>query len=163
MKIGSVRHSAQCCPVWRSPRLARLSSVLHLSVWPGLACSVQIPLLCSYAWFTFWSRQDENESVKGTFISCSTLSTCSHLVSKLSEHVGKSISSQRKRECLECLASLSTILARECECLHSCVLCLVHILPKVSTSTRNKNVNQALDGRGISCLINISSYMFIVK
>ncbi len=59
-------------------------------------------------------------------------------------HVGKSVPRQRKWECLECLPSLSTILARECECLHSCVLCLVHISPHVSTSTRDENVNQAL-------------------
>ncbi len=31
------------------------------------------------------TRQDENESVKGTFVSSSTLSTCSHLVLKISE------------------------------------------------------------------------------
>ncbi len=55
-------------------------------------------------------------------------------------HVGKSVSSQMEWECLECLASLSTILAREYECLHSCVLHLVHISPKVSTNTRNENL-----------------------
>ncbi len=45
-------------------------------------------------------------------------------------HVGKSVRSQRKWECLECLAPLSMILAWECECLHSRVLRLVHISPK---------------------------------
>ncbi len=59
-------------------------------------------------------------------------------------HVGKSVTSRRKWECLESLAWLLTILARECECLHSCRLCLVYIVPKVSTSTRDENVNQAL-------------------
>ncbi len=59
-------------------------------------------------------------------------------------HVGKLVPSQRKRECLKCLASLSTILARECQCLHSCILRFVHILLKVSTSTRHENINQAL-------------------
>ncbi len=43
--------------------------------------------------------------------------------------VGKSVPIQRKLECLECLASLSMILARECECLYSCVLHLVRISP----------------------------------
>ncbi len=33
----------------------------------------------------------------------------------------------------------------ECECLHLCVLCLIHISPKVLTSTRDENVNQASD------------------
>ncbi len=60
-------------------------------------------------------------------------------------HVGKSVPSQRKRECLKCLAWLTMILTRECECLHLCVLCLVHISPKVSTSTQHENVNQALE------------------
>ncbi len=55
-------------------------------------------------------------------------------------HVCKSVLSHRKQECL---ALLSTILAWECECLHSCVLHLVHISPKVSTSTRDENENQA--------------------
>ncbi len=64
-------------------------------------------------------------------------------------HAGKSVPSQRKWECLECLASLSTILAQECECLHSCVLCLIHISPKVSPSTRDEDVSQAL---GLSTL-----------
>ncbi len=59
-------------------------------------------------------------------------------------HVGKSIPSQRKRECLKCLASLLSILAWECECLHSCALHIIHISPKVSTSTQDKNVNQEL-------------------
>ncbi len=59
-------------------------------------------------------------------------------------HAGKSVLSQRKRKCLECLALLLIILARECE-LHSCVLHLVHISPKVSTSTWDENVNQALE------------------
>ncbi len=59
-------------------------------------------------------------------------------------HVGKSVPSQRKQEWLECLALLSMILAREYECLHSYILRLVHISPKVSTSTRDENVNQAL-------------------
>ncbi len=58
-------------------------------------------------------------------------------------HVVKSVPSQRKQECLECLVSLSTILARECECLHSCVLRLIYISPKVTTSIRDENVNQA--------------------
>ncbi len=59
-------------------------------------------------------------------------------------HVGKSVPNQRKQECLECLVSLSMILARECEYLHSCILRLIHISPKVSTSTWDENVNQAL-------------------
>ncbi len=59
-------------------------------------------------------------------------------------YVGKSVPSQRKQKYSECLASLSTIFARECECLHLCVLHLVHISPKVSMSTRDENVNQAI-------------------
>ncbi len=71
------------------------------------------------------TRQDENGSVKGTFVSSRSSR----------RHVDKSVSIQRKQECLKCLASLSTILARECECLHSCILRLVHISLKVLTST----------------------------
>ncbi len=51
------------------------------------------------------TRQDKNESVKGTFVLSVTFSTYSCLVSKLSENIGKSVPSQRKWECLECLAS----------------------------------------------------------
>ncbi len=64
---------------------------------------------------------------------------------KSQRHVGKSVPSHMKLECLEWLASLSTILARECECLHSCILRLVHTSPKVSTSTWDENVNQAFN------------------
>ncbi len=59
-------------------------------------------------------------------------------------HVGKSVPSQRKRECPKCLAILSMILTQECECLHLCVLRLVHISPKVATDTWDENLNQAL-------------------
>ncbi len=41
------------------------------------------------------------------------------------------------------VASLSMIFTQDYACLHSCILCIVHISPKVSTSTRDKNVNQA--------------------
>ncbi len=42
-------------------------------------------------------------------------------------HVGKSVPNQRKREYLKCLTSLTTILAWECECLHSYVLSCSHL------------------------------------
>ncbi len=90
------------------------------------------------------TRQDKNESVK---VHSSRLPhSRSVLVSSQSSrrHGSTSVPCQRKRECLECLVLLSTILAWECECLHSCVLCLVHILPKVWASTRDENVNRAL-------------------
>ncbi len=47
-------------------------------------------------------------------------------------HVCKSVSIQRKWECLECFASLSMILARECECLHSSRLHLAKSLYEYS-------------------------------
>ncbi len=90
------------------------------------------------------TRQDENESVE--IHSSHLLHSWPVLISSQSSQrlVGKSVTIHRKCECLECLASLSMILARECECLHSCILRLVHISPKVSTSTQEENVNQAL-------------------
>ncbi len=68
------------------------------------------------------TRQDENNSVNGTFIYHPHSQPI--LVSSRNSwrHVGKLVPSQKKRECLDCLASLLMILARECECLHSCVL-----------------------------------------
>ncbi len=85
------------------------------------------------------TRQEENESVKGTFISSSTLSIVLISSQSYRRFVGKSVPSKRKPECLKCLALLSTILARECECLHLCLLRLVHILPKVSTKVLTKS------------------------
>ncbi len=43
-------------------------------------------------------------------------------------------------------------LVQECECLHSCVPCLIHISPKASTSAFDKSVNLALgifDGENV--------------
>ncbi len=97
-------------------------------------------------WFTFSSRQRktrrERECVGYIRL---IFHTRPILISSRSSrrHASKSVPSQRKWECLECLASLSMILARECECLHLCILCFVHISSKVSTSTREENVNQA--------------------
>ncbi len=53
--------------------------------------------------------RDKNESVKGTFILSVMFSTCSCLILKLS-YFGKSVLSQRKRECLKCLALLLKVL-----------------------------------------------------
>ncbi len=78
-------------------------------------------------------------------------------------HIGKSVQSQRKRECLECLASLLTILTRECECLYSCVLRLVHISPKVSTSTQDKNVNQALQNSDYHTVSQRDPQMYVMS
>ncbi len=44
------------------------------------------------------------------------------------------------------------VFAQECECLHLCVPCLIHISPKVLTSTRDENVNQALKYFSVSIL-----------
>ncbi len=70
-------------------------------------CTKYCPLLFRIFQYVsiFLTPLDENESVKGTFVS----SWSSR------RHVGKSVPSQRKQECLECHASLSTILARECD------------------------------------------------
>ncbi len=99
------------------------------------------------AWFTFSLRQHETRrewECGMVHLSRLAYSRPVLISSRSSQrHVGKSVPSQRKRKCLECLACLSTILARECECLHSCILRLIHISPKVSTSTRDENVNQA--------------------
>ncbi len=70
------------------------------------------------------SRQVENNNVKCTFVSSFTLLTFLGSSRSSRRHVDKSVPSQKKQECLDCLASLSTILAEECECLHLCVLCL---------------------------------------
>ncbi len=53
-------------------------------------------------------RRAKNESVKGTFFLSVMFSICSCVISR--EHVDKSVPSQRKRECLECLTSLSKVL-----------------------------------------------------
>ncbi len=82
------------------------------------------------------TREDENESVKVRSSRPSHSQPVLILSQSSQRHVGKSVPSQRKRQCLKCLASLSTILARECECLHSCILRLIYISPKVSTSTQ---------------------------
>ncbi len=86
---------------------------------------------------------DKNAIMKGTFVCLSHSQPVLISFGSSRSHVGKSVQSQRKREYLKCLASLSRIIAWECECLRSCVLCLVHISLKVSTSTRDENVNQA--------------------
>ncbi len=65
-------------------------------------------------------------------------------------HVSKSVPSQRKRDCL----FIDDSCARTWF-LHSCVLRLVHISPKVSTSTRDKNVNQALQKLQMVTTLNI--------
>ncbi len=56
------------------------------------------------------TRQDKNECVNRTFVLSVTFSTCSCLSQSSWKHVGKSVPSQRKRECLKCLASLSKVL-----------------------------------------------------
>ncbi len=101
----------------------------------------------SNAWFTFSSWQydtrREREWEWCIRLVFHTLDLFSSRLGALARHVGKSVPSQREWECLECLASLSTILAWECECLRSCIICLIHISPEVSTSTQDENVNQA--------------------
>ncbi len=58
----------------------------------------------------FSSGQHKNESVKGTFVLSSTLLTCS-CWDKNRSRVWKTVPSQRKWECLECLTSwMSTFL-----------------------------------------------------
>ncbi len=90
----------------------------------------------SYVWFTFSSRQDETRWEWVWRVHSSRLPHSRPvLVSSQSSrrHISKSVQSQRKWEYLKCFTSLSTILARDCECLHFYILRLVHILPKVSS------------------------------
>ncbi len=94
-------------------------------------------LLYFYAWFTFSSRQNENESVKGTFISSSSLSTCSHLVSKLLKTC-QLISPQSK----EMITSRVSCFVIDDSCTRVWMSTFIHISPKVSMSTQYKNVNK---------------------
>ncbi len=66
---------------------------------------------------------------------------------------------------LDCLVTFESstelvILAQECECLHSCVPCLIHNSMKVLTSTLEENVNGAYD---IKEILTIEILMGILK
>ncbi len=87
-----------------------------------------------YAWFTFSSRQHETrrerECKRYIRLVFHTLNLFSSRLEALGDMSVNQSRVKRKWECLECLALLSMILAQKCEYLHSCVLHLVHILPK---------------------------------
>ncbi len=77
-------------------------------------------------------------------------------------HASKLVPSERKRECLKCLALLLTTLARECECLHSCVLRLVHISPKSLDEYRRRECKPGIKilcfGKRGFCIILIQLF-----
>ncbi len=107
--------------------------------WADLQDSLEFFQIC-YAWFTFLSRQYETRRERECegYHSSRLPHLKPVLISSQSSqrHVGKLVPSQRRRECLECLALLSTILAWECECLHLCVLLLIHISPSLDEYPR---------------------------
>ncbi len=101
-----------------------------------------------YAWFTFSSRQHETrwewecERVHSSRPAHSQPVLILYRSSR--KHVGKSVPSQKEAR-MSCL-----VIARECECLHLCVIRLFHISPKGSASTRDENVNQALHSKKLN-------------
>ncbi len=107
-------------------------------------------LLC--AWFTFSLRQHETRrepECEGyiclVFHTLDLFSSCLEALGDMLVNQSQVKGNENVSNVLPRYRRYCVVLARECECLNSCVLRLVHILPKVSTSTRDENVNQAID------------------